>query len=40
MPTGRIGKPEEIAALVLALAAPESAYITGHDYIIDGGSTA
>jgi NAD(P)-dependent dehydrogenase (short-subunit alcohol dehydrogenase family) len=40
VPTGRIGKPEEIAALVLALAAPESAYITGHDYIIDGGSTA
>ncbi|MGE0666754.1 MAG: SDR family NAD(P)-dependent oxidoreductase [Sphingomonadales bacterium] len=40
MPTGRIGKPEEIAALVLNLAAPEAAYITGGDYVIDGGSTA
>jgi NAD(P)-dependent dehydrogenase (short-subunit alcohol dehydrogenase family) len=40
MPTGRIGKPEEIAALVLNLAAPESAYISGGDYVIDGGSTA
>lgn len=40
MPTGRIGKPEEIAALVLNLAAPESAYISGANFTIDGGSTA
>ncbi len=40
MPAGRIGKPEEIAALVLTLAAPESAYINGADFVIDGGSTA
>jgi NAD(P)-dependent dehydrogenase (short-subunit alcohol dehydrogenase family) len=40
LPSGRIGKPEEIAALVLNLAAPESAYITGANFTIDGGSTA
>ncbi len=40
MPTGRIGKPEEIAALVLNLAASDAAYISGGDYVIDGGSTA
>lgn len=40
MPAGRIGKPEEIAALVLTIAAPESAYISGADFVIDGGSTA
>ncbi|MEN3976807.1 SDR family oxidoreductase [Emcibacter sp. SYSU 3D8] len=40
MPAGRIGKPEEIAALVLNLAAPESAYISGADFTIDGGATA
>ena len=40
LPTGRIGKPEEIAALVLNLAAPDAAYISGGDYVIDGGSTA
>jgi len=36
-PIGRIGKPEEIAALVLYLASDESAYTTGTINIIDGG---
>ncbi|WP_299941684.1 SDR family oxidoreductase [uncultured Nitratireductor sp.] len=36
-PIGRIGKPEEIAALVVHLASDESAYITGQAHIIDGG---
>lgn len=39
-PTGRVGKPEEVAALVLSLAAPEFGYITGADFKIDGGTTA
>ena len=37
-PIGRIGKPEEIAALVRYLAT--ATYTTGHIHIIDGGWTA
>ncbi len=36
-PMGRIGKPEEIAALAVYLASDESAYTTGQAMIIDGG---
>jgi NAD(P)-dependent dehydrogenase (short-subunit alcohol dehydrogenase family) len=36
-PIGRMGKPEEIAALALYLASDEAAFITGCDYPIDGG---
>jgi 2-keto-3-deoxy-L-fuconate dehydrogenase len=36
-PMGRIGSPEEIAALVLWLASDESAFVTGQCHIIDGG---
>jgi 2-keto-3-deoxy-L-fuconate dehydrogenase len=36
-PVGRIGKPEEIAALVVYLASDESAYTTGVAHVIDGG---
>ncbi|HEY4351489.1 MAG TPA: SDR family oxidoreductase [Paraburkholderia sp.] len=36
-PMGRIGKPEEIAALALYLASDESAFTTGHAHLIDGG---
>lgn len=36
-PIGRIGKPEEIAALVVYLASSESAYTTGSIHVIDGG---
>jgi 2-keto-3-deoxy-L-fuconate dehydrogenase len=36
-PIGRIGKPEEIAALVVYLASDESAYTTGVAHVIDGG---
>jgi NAD(P)-dependent dehydrogenase (short-subunit alcohol dehydrogenase family) len=39
-PTGRVGRPEEIAALVLNVAATDAAFINGADYRIDGGSTA
>ncbi len=36
-PIGRIGKPEEIAALVVYLASDESSYTTGIAHVIDGG---
>ena len=36
-PIGRIGKAEEIAALVVYLASDESAYTTGVAHLIDGG---
>jgi NAD(P)-dependent dehydrogenase (short-subunit alcohol dehydrogenase family) len=37
VPLGRFGLPEEIAATVLHLAAPESAFIVGTEIIVDGG---
>ena len=36
-PMGRIGRPEEIAALVVYLASDESAFTTGQCHLIDGG---
>lgn len=39
-PMGRSGTPEEIAELVLFLASDRSAFITGEDFVIDGGFTA
>lgn len=39
-PAGRIAQPPEVAAAVLNLAAPESAYINGADIAIDGGASA
>jgi len=37
IPLGRLGEPEEIAALVAFLASPEAAYITGANVDIHGG---
>lgn len=39
-PIPRVGRPEEVAALVTFLASDESSYCTGHEYVIDGGSLA
>jgi 2-keto-3-deoxy-L-fuconate dehydrogenase len=36
-PIGRMGRPEEIAALALYLCSDEASFITGSDYPIDGG---
>ena len=38
-PMGRLGKPEEIAALAVYLASDESSFTTGQIHIIDGGWT-
>ncbi|MFD9790463.1 SDR family NAD(P)-dependent oxidoreductase [Streptomyces sp. NPDC059070] len=37
VPLGRIGRPEEVAALALFLTGDDSAYITGQPFVIDGG---
>jgi len=39
-PMGRIGTPEEIAALALYLASDESGFTTGQAHVIDGGWAA
>jgi len=36
-PIGRMGTTEEIAALTLYLCSDEASFITGCDYLIDGG---
>lgn len=36
-PMGRIGRPEEIAAVAVYLASDESAFTTGQLFIVDGG---
>ncbi len=36
-PAGRMGEPEDVAALVVFLASPESAFLTGQVIELDGG---
>lgn len=38
-PAGRVGVPADIAAMVYFLISKESGFITGQNYIIDGGMT-
>jgi 2-keto-3-deoxy-L-fuconate dehydrogenase len=38
-PMGRLGRPEEIAAIAVYLAGDESAYATGQVFVVDGGLT-
>jgi NAD(P)-dependent dehydrogenase (short-subunit alcohol dehydrogenase family) len=39
-PMGRMGRPEEVAALALYLCSDEAAFVTGAAYAIDGGVLA
>ena len=38
-PAGRVGRPEDVAALIAWLAGPESGFVTGAEFVIDGGMT-
>lgn len=40
MPAGRAGTPDEVATLAALIMGPEGGFITGSDFLIDGGATA
>ncbi|MBI4274865.1 MAG: SDR family oxidoreductase [Rhizobiales bacterium] len=40
IPLGRLGTPAEVAALCVYLLSDESAFVTGAEFVIDGGLTA
>ena len=37
-PVGRMGKPEEVAAMAVFLCSAEASFITGCPYPVDGGT--
>jgi len=37
IPAGRLGEPEDVAAVAVFLASDEAAYVTGSTYYVDGG---
>jgi len=39
VPLGRVGSPEEAAAVALFLLSDEASYVTGSQYMVDGGFT-
>ncbi len=40
IPLTRFGKAEDLKGVIVFLASPAAAYITGHTVVVDGGSTA
>ena len=39
VPLGRIGQPDDVAAVACFLLSPDSTYVTGAEYRVDGGMT-
>lgn len=39
-PMGRLGKPEDVAAVILFLASDDAAFVTGSEFVVDGGYVA
>jgi len=40
IPMGRLGQPDDIGAMVAFLASDDAGYITGAEFVVDGGLTA
>ncbi|MBI2647896.1 MAG: SDR family oxidoreductase, partial [Candidatus Wildermuthbacteria bacterium] len=40
VPMKRMGRPEEVSAVVAFLASEEASYVTGATYVVDGGYLA
>ncbi|MFC3573344.1 SDR family NAD(P)-dependent oxidoreductase [Streptomyces yaanensis] len=40
VPTGRLGRPEDVGDACVFLASPLASWITGHDLVVDGGVSA
>lgn len=38
-PAGRVGRVEDVASLAVWLAGPESGFVTGAEFVVDGGMT-
>ncbi len=36
-PLNRMGQPEEIAAAILYLASDQAGFVTGQEFVVDGG---
>jgi len=40
VPLGRLAEPEDVANMIVFLAADESSYLTGAEFVVDGGGTS